>query len=113
LRTIATNTVADHLRARRVLLPLECADDRQDPGADVEGAVIVRLEVGRAWHMIDELCDAQRTAVTLRLGADLPIADIASRMERTEGAVKLLLNRGITTVRARMTAETDGWRVAS
>jgi len=113
LHKIAANAVSDHLRARRSTLPLDVVPDRQDPAADVEGAVLVRLEARRAWHVIGQLCDAQRTAVTLRLGADLPIADIADRMDRTEGAVKLLLNRGLTTVRIRMATGVAPWPAAS
>ena len=113
LHKIAANAVSDHVRARRGTLPLDVVPDRQDPAADVEGAVLVRLEALRAWHVIGQLCDAQRTAVTLRLGADLPIADIADRMDRTEGAVKLLLNRGLTTVRIRMATGAAPWPAAS
>jgi DNA-directed RNA polymerase specialized sigma24 family protein len=44
-------------------------------------------------------------AVILRLGHDLPIAEVAARMDRSEGAVKLLLNRGLTTVRRLLSVE--------
>ena len=49
--------------------------------------------------MIGSLTDAQRTAATLRYGRDLPVTAIAEQMGRSEGAAKLLLDRGLAAVR--------------
>jgi len=105
LHRIAANAVVDHVRARRATVSLDVVADAVDSAVGVEQQVIRRLEADRAWRVVATLCPAQRTAVTLRLGRDLPIAVIAGRMNRTEGAVKLLLNRGLTTLRQRL-AET-------
>ena len=102
LHRIAANAVVDHVRARRATVSLDVVADAVDTAVGVEQQVIRRLEADRAWQAVAGLCPAQRTAVTLRLGRDLPIADIAGRMERSEGAVKLLLNRGLTTLRQRL-----------
>jgi RNA polymerase sigma-70 factor (ECF subfamily) len=102
LHRIAANAVVDHVRARRATVSLDVVADAADGRVGVEQQVIRRLEADRAWQAVADLCPAQRTAVTLRLGRDLPIADIAGRMDRTEGAVKLLLNRGLTTLRLRL-----------
>jgi len=99
LYRIAANTVVDVLRARRPTAPLEHAPDLPDQAASVEQQVVDRSEVDRVWAAVDQLTEAQRTAVTLRLGEDLPIAQIAAQMGRSEGAVKLLLNRGLSAVR--------------
>jgi RNA polymerase sigma-70 factor (ECF subfamily) len=79
-------------------------EDAADPAVPVEEQAISRLEADRVWHAVDALPDAQRTAVVLRHGGDLPIAAIAARMNRTEGAVKLLLNRGMAGIRERLRA---------
>jgi RNA polymerase sigma-70 factor (ECF subfamily) len=102
LHRIAANAVVDHVRARKATVSLDAVADAPDSTVGVEQQVIRRLEADRAWRAVADLCPAQRTAVTLRLGRDLPIADIAGRMDRTEGAVKLLLNRGLTTLRNRL-----------
>jgi RNA polymerase sigma-70 factor (ECF subfamily) len=106
LYRIATNTVIDHLRARRPTVSLdaevEVSPDLRDPGALVEDRAIDAVEVEQVWKAVDELSDAQRTAVVLRLEGDLPIAEIAGRMNRSEGAVKLLLHRGLLAVRERL-----------
>lgn len=102
LHRIAANAVVDHVRARRNTVSLDVVADAPDGAVAVEQQVLRRLDADRAWQAVADLCPAQRTAVTLRLGRDLPIADIAGRMDRTEGAVKLLLNRGLTTLRQRL-----------
>jgi RNA polymerase sigma-70 factor (ECF subfamily) len=104
LHRIAANAVVDHVRARRGTLSLDVAADAQDPATGVEDRVLHRVEVDRAWRAVATLPPAQRTAVALRLGRDLPIADIAGRMDRTEGAVKLLLNRGMAGLRSQLAA---------
>lgn len=105
LYRIAANAVTDHLRARRPVNSLDTAMETPDGADPVEVQAINRLEADRVWTAVDRLSSAQRTAVILRLGHDLPIAEIAALMERSEGAVKLLLNRGLTAVRT-MLADT-------
>jgi RNA polymerase sigma-70 factor (ECF subfamily) len=104
LYRIAANAVIDHARARRATISLDVTMDAADVAAPVEEQAINRAEAARVWEAIDKLSEAQRTAVTLRYGRDLPIADIAARMGRTEGAIKLLLNRGLAAVRTQLEA---------
>jgi RNA polymerase sigma-70 factor (ECF subfamily) len=109
LYRIAGNAVIDHLRAKRPTVSLELEMDTTDPAAAVEDQAIDRVEVAHVWRAIDELGQAQRTAVVLRLDRDLPIAEIAGRMNRSEGAVKLLLHRGLTALRERLRDADVGW----
>jgi RNA polymerase sigma-70 factor, ECF subfamily len=102
LYRIAANAVVDHARARRITASLDVTMDAADRAAPVEEQVINRVEADKVWAAIDGLTEAQRVAVTLRFGRDLPIADIANHMGRSEGAVKLLLNRGLAAVRAQL-----------
>jgi RNA polymerase sigma-70 factor (ECF subfamily) len=109
LYRIAGNAVIDHLRAKRPTVSLELEMDSTDPAAPVEDQAIDRVEVAHVWRAIDGLSQAQRTAVVLRLDRDLPIAEIAGRMNRSEGAVKLLLHRGLTALRERLRDADVGW----
>jgi RNA polymerase sigma-70 factor, ECF subfamily len=102
LYKIASNVVADQLRARRPVNSLEAAMDAPDRSEPVEQQALNRVEVDRVWGAIDQLSGAQRTAVILRHGHGLALAEIAAKMERSEGAVKLLLNRGLRSVRERL-----------
>lgn len=99
LHRIAANAVSDHLRARRPVDSLETAMETPDTAQSVELQAINRIEADRVWVAVDQLSTAQRTAVILRLGHGLPLAEIAAHMDRSEGAVKLLLNRGLRVLR--------------
>ncbi|HKT03209.1 MAG TPA: sigma-70 family RNA polymerase sigma factor [Rugosimonospora sp.] len=102
LYRIAANAVVDHARARKATTSLDVTIDTPDRGAAVDEQVINRVEAAKVWAAVDGLTEAQRVAVTLRFGRDLPIADIAQHMGRSEGAIKLLLNRGLAAVRAQL-----------
>jgi RNA polymerase sigma-70 factor, ECF subfamily len=102
LYRIAANAVVDHLRARRVTVTLDVAADPADRADPVDQQAVNRVEAARVWEAVDRLTEAQRAAVVLRLGHDLPIAAIAARLDRSEGAVKLLLNRGLAAVREQL-----------
>jgi RNA polymerase sigma-70 factor, ECF subfamily len=104
LYRIAGNAVIDYLRARHVTASLDVSMDAPDQAAPVDDLVVDRMEAARVWTAIDSLGEAQRTAVMLRYGRDLPIAEIAAQMGRTEGAIKLLLNRGMAAVRTQLRA---------
>jgi len=99
LYRIAGNAVIDHVRARRSTTSIDAVIDAADTGLPVDERALDRVEIDRVWAAVDRLAPAQRTAVTLRFGRDLAIADIAAQMGRSEGAVKLLLNRGLTALR--------------
>jgi RNA polymerase sigma-70 factor (ECF subfamily) len=99
LYRIAGNAVIDHVRARRVMVSIDAVADAADAGSAVDERALDRVEIDRVWAAVDRLPPAQRAAVTLRFGRDLPIAAIAAHMGRSEGAVKLLLNRGLTALR--------------
>jgi RNA polymerase sigma-70 factor (ECF subfamily) len=101
---IAANAIVDYVRARKITLSLDVVADTVDRAAPVEEQAINRVEADTVWRAVDSLTDAQRSAVTLRFGQDLPIAAIAEHLGRSEGAVKLLLNRGLTAVREQLKA---------
>ena len=108
---IAGNAVIDHVRSRRLTANLDDQPERGDPSVSVEQLVIDREEVDRVWRAVDKLSTAQRTAVVLRLERDLPIAEIAGRMNRSEGAVRVLLHRAMAAVRERLAEDGQGrWR---
>lgn len=108
LHRIAANAVIDHVRERRPAVPFDTVPDTRDAATDVEEEVIRRAQAERAWGAVAQLCPTQRTALTLRLAHDLPIAAIAGRMDRSEGAVKQLINRGLSTVREQLAGEESG-----
>ena len=69
---------------------------------EVDDAVAAQAEAHAVWDAVGGLSEPQRVAFDLRYGRDLAIADVAERMGRSEGAVKLLLHRGLHSVRERL-----------
>jgi RNA polymerase sigma-70 factor (ECF subfamily) len=99
---IAVNTITDHLRRRRPGVDLDAAGEQPDRRPAVDEQVAQRSEVERVWEAVRGLNEAQRTAIALKLGQDMHTADIAIAMGRSEGAVKLLIHRGLAAVRKQL-----------
>jgi RNA polymerase sigma-70 factor (ECF subfamily) len=103
LYQISANAIADHFRQRRPQASLDdAAIEIVDPTRPVAERVVESAEAARVWEAIDSLPEQQRTAMTLKLGEDLKLAQIGEIMGKSEGAVKLLVHRGMVTVRQRL-----------
>ena len=77
------------------------------PGPGLEEVAGQRAELRAIWHVVEKLPPQQRTAMVLKFQEDLKIEDIAVAMGKTPGAVKLLIHRGVTTVRSSMAGARD------
>jgi RNA polymerase sigma-70 factor (ECF subfamily) len=102
LYQISANAIADHFRQRRPQASLDAAIEIVDPARPVAERVVQSAEAARVWAAIDSLPEQQRTAMTLKLGEDLKLAQIGEIMGKSEGAVKLLVHRGMIGVRQRL-----------
>lgn len=100
LYTIASHQVADHYRRARPVTDLLEAEQLVDPAPNPADLVASSDLVRRVWRASKCLPPAQRTAVWLRYGEELELSEIALRMNRSVGAVKLLVHRGLRGVRA-------------
>lgn len=107
LYQISVNAIADHYRARRPASNLDDAIGLADPHMAVDEHVAQKAEAARVWAAIDTLPEHQRTAITLKLGEDLKLADIGVVMGKSEGAIKLLVHRGMIGLRARLEITSD------
>ena len=102
LYQIGSNAIADHFRQQRPQSSLDAAAEVADPARSVADRVVESSEARRVWAAIDSLPEQQRTAMTLKLGEDLKLAQIGEIMGKSEGAVKLLVHRGMIGVRQRL-----------
>lgn len=100
LFTIAHRRSVDAVRrvVRQSEISVRAADE--SVGADVEHERDGALD--RAIAMVATLPDAQAEAVMLRVVNDLPIADVASVMGISEGNVRVLVHRGLTRLRRKL-----------
>jgi RNA polymerase sigma-70 factor, ECF subfamily len=96
---IARNVVANVRRGRRRRpeAPLEAAANVATT-QDVEGETTRRLEADAAWAAVDRLPDDRRRALTLRFVEEMSTAEIAGVLGRSEGAVRVLIHRGLRAV---------------
>lgn len=102
LYQISVNAIADHYRARKPSSNLDEAIGVADPQQALDERVADRQDAARVWAVIETLPDQQRTAITLKLGEDLKLSDIGVMMGKSEGAIKLLIHRGMITLRSRL-----------
>jgi RNA polymerase sigma-70 factor (ECF subfamily) len=103
LFTIARHTIANERRTQRrhPVAPLD-AVALVPSGRDPADVAAERAELERARAAIESLPDDRRQAVVLRLVNELSAKEIGDIMGRSEGAVRVLIHRGLTTVRDRM-----------
>jgi len=102
LYQISVNAIYDHYRSRRPSSSLDGAVALPDPSRAVVDRVVDSSEAQRVWTAIDSLPPQQRVAMTLKLGEDMKLAQIGRIMGKSEGAVKLLIHRGMAGVRERL-----------
>ena len=95
--TIATNVAMDELRAR----PLPCDTVSQGSnGSDAGAAVELRRDAYRELeHLTGDLPPAERAAVVLRYGYDLPYPDIAAALGSSEDAARAAASSGVRRLR--------------
>ena len=105
--TIAHNLVIDERRRqnrRPETAPLDRARSRPD-GTYVAESALDRVEVAQMITWIHDLPADQRSVLLMRVVSDLPIADVAAVLGKSQGAVKALHRRGLNALRRRISAE--------
>ena len=98
LYRIAHNQVVDYFRKRKhvsVEIDESLPADADDPARAAED----RLEIERLQHAASRLTRAQQEVISLRFTSDLPIAEVARIMGKSEGAIKALQHSAIVALR--------------
>ena len=109
LYRIAHNQVVDHFRKssrqRSCELTEEITPDDPDDNPQHQTELKVNIE-----HLIKAtrlLTQAQREVIALRFASDLPVAEVARLMGRSEGAVKALQHSAVVALRKIMVVAED------
>jgi RNA polymerase sigma-70 factor (ECF subfamily) len=96
LYRIAHNAVIDHYRTRRTFVSLEEVNSREvrhDDGSDEKLDLQIKMEqLGRA---LQKLTEVQREVLILRFIEGFSTQEIASKLGKTQGAVRALQMRGL------------------
>jgi len=102
IRRIVVNRAINLVRARRRVVPVDpTAVAEPDPLPAPEASVAAR----EIWGLMDELDAGQRQVIALRYLADLPLEEIAERLDLPVGTVKSRLHRALGRLREWLMAE--------
>lgn len=101
LYQIARNTITDHYRALRPTKAIEDAWDLSDD-TDIARDTDTKLELEKVKGYLQTLTAEQREIVILRVWEDLPFAEIAAIMGKSESSCKMMFSRTITKLRETM-----------
>jgi RNA polymerase sigma-70 factor (ECF subfamily) len=104
LMGIARNQMAQHFRSRRRERPLELAENLSDPALLPEVTVGRRIEFGQVCQALGELKPERAEAITLCLFANLTAREAGRVMGKSEGAIKMLMLRGLGELREKLSA---------
>ena len=103
---IAHNLSMDHFRANRRWQPEE--DVPEPPGSEERSAEEEALQsIGRQsmLALIDTLSPEQQQVLTLKFVFNFPNGDVATILEKTEGAIKSLQHRALVSLQKQITPE--------
>lgn len=98
LLRIADNLVVSHYRKNRHLdraLPTE----RSEPLPDPESLVAERLEHQTLYQALRQLKEEEQRVLLLRFVQDLPSAQVAAILGKSDGAVRVLQHRALAALR--------------
>lgn len=95
---IAHNVVANHLRGRKMALPLEEADHLSSHDDVLEHLLEDEIEQ-QINRLVAGLPDEQRELITLRISGGLSAKEIGQVVGKSEGAVRVAIHRTIQQLR--------------
>ena len=106
LMRIAANLIHDHNGdAQRHVSLREWAEDAMDMAASdppMEEQYAIRQAASVLWQAVATLPMAEQQVLVYRFARDMSMREIATTLERTEGAVKQLLFRAVKRLRQRL-----------
>lgn len=96
---IARRKLSDHFRDSIPTVAIEDIDVQLANQDVLEEAVINRLQMQEVVMILARLNPERAEAIRLRYLANLKIREVAEVMEKSEGAIKMLLARGLDDIR--------------
>jgi RNA polymerase sigma-70 factor (ECF subfamily) len=101
LLSIARNVAADHVRARRPLVPIEHAAAVAAAADTPEEQAVAGSDATRLAALLSTLTDRDRELLSMKYGAGMRNRDIAAVTGLSESNVGTIVHRAVQTLRAR------------
>jgi RNA polymerase sigma-70 factor (ECF subfamily) len=101
LLSIARNVAIDHIRARRMHLPLELAVDVPSQSITPEDAMLQGSDAERLASLLATLPEREREVMALKYGAGMTNRAIARATGLSESNIGTILHRTVQTLRDR------------
>ncbi len=103
---IAHNLAMDHFRSRRRWQPEEEVPEppgEEEPSAELEAMQTIGRE--SMLKLIDRLSPEQQQVLTLKFVFNLPNAEVAAILDKTEGAIKSLQHRALVSLQKQIAGQ--------
>ena len=103
---IAHNLAMDHFRSRRRWQPEEEVPEppgEEEPSAELEAMQVIGRE--SMLKLIDRLSPEQQQVLTLKFVFNLPNAEVAAILDKTEGAIKSLQHRALVSLQKQIASQ--------
>ena len=109
LYRIAHNQIVDHFRKSGRQQSCELTEEitPNDPAENPEHHTELKVDIENLIKATRRLTKAQQEVIALRFSSDLPVAEVARLMGRSEGAVKALQHSAVLALRKIMVAAED------
>ena len=100
---IAHNLAMDHFRARRRWQPEEeVPEPEADESTSAEAGAMDSIGRRSMLDLIDDLSTEQQQVLTLKFVFNLPNAEVAAILDKTEGAIKSLQHRALVSLQKQL-----------
>ena len=101
LYQIARNLVIDYYRSkgRTMVVSTDASPDIIDPGTDIQEKAILSVDIETVKKSIQKLKPEHQDIIIWYYLEDMPIAQIAKLVDKPEGTVRVMLHRGLKTLK--------------
>ena len=99
LYQVARNLLVDHYRSADDILPLERAEQLQFETRSTDDELIFREEAEQLQKALERLPQEYQEIIRLRVLLEVPTAEVAVWMKRSEGAIRVLLHRALKALK--------------
>jgi RNA polymerase sigma-70 factor (ECF subfamily) len=99
LYRIAQNQLVDYYRKRKDEAPIELADHTAADTPSLDERVIQIDRVREVQRALDRLPNDYQEVIRLRVLMEMPTPEVAEWLDRSEGAIRVLLHRALNALR--------------